>query len=138
MSNDFWTPEMESTLRKMWGDGRSAREIALALGGLTRNSVVGKLHRLGLGRADRDAVAAPRKVCAVPGCGVALSRVNKTGVCMAHVHAAGHCGCVHCAAAAAVAKPAPVARPDVRVVMVAAGDMRISLPREPWLAGGVA
>lgn len=32
----------------MWEEGKTASEIAKALGGLSRNAVIGKAHRLGL------------------------------------------------------------------------------------------
>jgi GcrA cell cycle regulator len=35
-------------LRVMWTDGKSASQIAKELGGVTRNAVIGKVHRLGL------------------------------------------------------------------------------------------
>ena len=43
-----WTDERVELLKKMWGDGRSASQIAKELGGVTRNAVIGKVHRLGL------------------------------------------------------------------------------------------
>jgi len=47
-----WTDERVETLKKLWGDGLSASQIAKHLGGVTRNAVIGKVHRLGLsGRA---------------------------------------------------------------------------------------
>lgn len=47
-----WTEERVETLKKLWGDGLSASQIAKHLGGVTRNAVIGKVHRLGLsGRA---------------------------------------------------------------------------------------
>jgi GcrA cell cycle regulator len=48
-----WTEDRVETLRKLWLDGFSASQIAKQLGGgLTRNAVIGKVHRLGLsGRA---------------------------------------------------------------------------------------
>jgi len=47
-----WTEERVETLKKLWLDGLSASQIAKQLGGVTRNAVIGKVHRLGLsGRA---------------------------------------------------------------------------------------
>ncbi len=43
-----WTEERVETLKKMWGEGQSASQIAKELGGVTRNAVIGKVHRLGL------------------------------------------------------------------------------------------
>lgn len=43
-----WTDDRVAVLRKLWGDGFSASQIANELGGVTRNAVIGKAHRLGL------------------------------------------------------------------------------------------
>ena len=42
-----WTDERVETLKKLWTDGLSASQIAAQLGGITRNAVIGKVHRLG-------------------------------------------------------------------------------------------
>jgi GcrA cell cycle regulator len=56
-----WTDERVEQLKKLWSDGLSASQIAGELGGITRNAVIGKVHRLGLsGRAKSAASAAPR------------------------------------------------------------------------------
>jgi GcrA cell cycle regulator len=55
-----WTDERVETLKKMWSEGQSASQIAKELGGVTRNAVIGKVHRLGL--SNRAAPAkAPEK-----------------------------------------------------------------------------
>ncbi|GAM98212.1 GcrA cell cycle regulator [alpha proteobacterium U9-1i] len=47
-----WTEERVTLLRKLWAEGLSASQIAKQLTGVTRNAVIGKVHRLGLaGRA---------------------------------------------------------------------------------------
>ncbi|MFT7391387.1 MAG: GcrA cell cycle regulator, partial [Paracoccaceae bacterium] len=43
-----WTDERVEALKGMWNEGKSASQIAKALGGVTRNAVIGKVHRLGL------------------------------------------------------------------------------------------
>lgn len=43
-----WTDERVETLKTMWAEGKSASQIARELGGVTRNAVIGKVHRLGL------------------------------------------------------------------------------------------
>ena len=43
-----WNDERVELLKKMWGEGQSASQIAKELGGVTRNAVIGKVHRLGL------------------------------------------------------------------------------------------
>ena len=55
-----WTDERVETLKRMWAEGQSASQIAKELGGVTRNAVIGKVHRLGLsnrapgGREDEE------------------------------------------------------------------------------------
>ena len=59
-----WTEQRIDTLRKLWGQGQTASQIAAILGGITRNAVIGKAHRLGLtGRPSpikREAGASPQ------------------------------------------------------------------------------
>jgi GcrA cell cycle regulator len=60
-----WTDERVDLLKKMWLEGRSASQIAKELGSVTRNAVIGKVHRLGLSSrggvegAEGAEVAAP-------------------------------------------------------------------------------
>ncbi|WP_298430008.1 GcrA family cell cycle regulator [uncultured Jannaschia sp.] len=60
-----WTDERVETLKRMWGEGASASQIAKELGGVTRNAVIGKVHRLGLSNRqtadEAKAEAAPAK-----------------------------------------------------------------------------
>ncbi len=56
-----WTDERVEILKRRWAEGLSASQIAAELGGITRNAVIGKVHRLGLsGRAKSPSSAAPR------------------------------------------------------------------------------
>ena len=66
-----WTDERVEILKKMWGEGQSASQIAKELGGVTRNAVIGKVHRLGLSnRATGGAkTAAKDKPAAKDGAG---------------------------------------------------------------------
>ena len=57
-----WTDERVELLKKMWAEGQSASQIAKELGGVTRNAVIGKVHRLGL--SNRTGGAAPSKPAA--------------------------------------------------------------------------
>ncbi len=50
-----WTDERVERLKELWAQGLSASQIARELGGVTRNAVIGKVHRLGL--ASRAATA---------------------------------------------------------------------------------
>lgn len=61
-----WTNDRIDLLMKLWGEGKTAAEIAKSLGGVTRNAVIGKAHRLKLsGRIanaqDEEAAAATQK-----------------------------------------------------------------------------
>ena len=45
-----WTEEKESKLKELWGKGKTASQIAQILGGVSRNAVIGKAHRLNLAK----------------------------------------------------------------------------------------
>jgi len=57
-----WTEERVEQLKRLWLEGLSASQVAAKLGdGITRNAVIGKLHRLGLsGRGSPTRVSRPR------------------------------------------------------------------------------
>jgi GcrA cell cycle regulator len=56
-----WTDDRVEQLKNLWTEGLSASQIARALGGVTRNAVIGKVHRLGLaGRASPSRSERPR------------------------------------------------------------------------------
>ena len=70
-----WTDDRVELLKKLWQEGLSASQIAAELGGITRNAVIGKVHRLGLSgrgqptssikrqrRAHAPAIRRPRHV----------------------------------------------------------------------------
>lgn len=63
-----WNDERVEMLRKLWSEGLSASQIAAQLGGVSRNAVIGKVHRLKLSSRGRPtAVAArPKKVAKPP------------------------------------------------------------------------
>jgi GcrA cell cycle regulator len=74
-----WTDERVELLKKLWADGLSASQIAGELGSVTRNAVIGKVHRLGLsGRAKTPSSSAsrPRK----PRSATQMLRVSRTPV----------------------------------------------------------
>ena len=49
-----WTDERIKQLRQLWSEGQSASKIAEKLGGVTRNAVIGKIHRLGLSNRSEN------------------------------------------------------------------------------------
>lgn len=70
-----WTEQQVQTLKKMWGNGYSASDIAKNLGGgVTRNAVIGKAHRLKLSAsaAERNVLQPPSKTN-----GVAVTKIKK-------------------------------------------------------------
>lgn len=62
-----WTDERVELLKTLWAEGLSAAQIANKMGGVTRNAVIGKVHRLGL--SGRATPAKPQR-----GCGPTLPR----------------------------------------------------------------
>jgi GcrA cell cycle regulator len=70
-----WTDERIDRLKKMWSEGATASQIADELGGVSRNAVIGKAHRLGLdarpspvkpGEEKEKKTAAPAAPAAAP------------------------------------------------------------------------
>jgi GcrA cell cycle regulator len=62
-----WSEDRTEQLKKLWEGGLSCSQIAAELGNVSRNAVIGKVHRLGLsGRAKSPSSAAPRQRKARP------------------------------------------------------------------------
>ncbi|QFY62290.1 GcrA cell cycle regulator [Rhizobium grahamii] len=66
-----WTDERVEKLKKLWSEGLSASQIAAQLGGVSRNAVIGKVHRLSLpGRAkaggNATTVRTPKRTTTAP------------------------------------------------------------------------
>lgn len=55
-----WTDERVEQLRKLWAEGLSASQIAAQMGGVTRNAVIGKVHRLKLSSRGKSTSSQPR------------------------------------------------------------------------------
>src|SRR5512136_1031948 len=105
-----WSDERVELLRKLWSDGLSAAQVAAELGaGVTRNAVIGKIHRLGLAERGKPANAprprAPRPARATAG--EAVSRSNGGAMVLGNV------------ALAVAPRPvvAPALRPEEEVVV---------------------
>src|SRR5882757_5056931 len=78
-----WTDDRVEQLKKLWEAGLSASQIAAELGNVTRNAVIGKVHRLGLsGRAKSPSSAAPRQRKARPA--QHMMRVSRRNTALAH------------------------------------------------------
>lgn len=62
MTSATWTNERVEKLKKLWADGLSASQVAAELGQVSRNAVIGKVHRLGLpGRKTGQTVSSVKK-----------------------------------------------------------------------------
>ncbi len=105
---ESWTDQRVNQLKKLWQQGKSASEIADALGGVTRNAVIGKAHRLGLsGRPSpiKKAPLAKKPVAAAPKAPV------RTVLAAKAAPAASAKKPVPVAAKAVAPAPKPVAKP---------------------------
>src|SRR5215213_48269 len=81
-----WTDERIEQLKKMWANGATASQIADELGGVSRNAVIGKAHRLGLEQRpspvkpgeekERKPAPAPAPAAAKPRADVSAARVG--------------------------------------------------------------
>lgn len=57
-STNRWSEDQVETLRKLWGEGLSASQISMRMGSaVSRNAIIGKLHRLGLNREGKPRLA---------------------------------------------------------------------------------
>ncbi len=56
-----WTDEKVQKLRELWGKGNTASQIAEIIGGISRNAVIGKAHRLNLSAKIKTRTAASSK-----------------------------------------------------------------------------
>jgi GcrA cell cycle regulator len=90
-----WTDERVEQLKQHWTEGKSASQIASLLGaGLTRNAVIGKVHRLGLaGRAKSPGMVSPRPRSAphrvaAPRIASAAPRITRGATALAIAHEA--------------------------------------------------
>jgi GcrA cell cycle regulator len=76
-----WTDERVERLKKLWAEGLSASQIAAQLGGVSRNAVIGKVHRLSLpGRAKAGGTPAaartPKRASSAPRASSYASRMS--------------------------------------------------------------
>ena len=60
-SGATWTEERVEILKKLWSEGLSASQIAAEIGSVTRNAVIGKVHRLGLSGRGKAKSASPQR-----------------------------------------------------------------------------
>ena len=101
-----WSDERVEVLKKLWGEGQSASQIAKELGGVTRNAVIGKVHRLGL--SNRTVAGKPAAAAAKPAAKKAAKPTAKAPPKAAAPKAKS-------AAPATKVKPAPEPEPEAEV-----------------------
>ncbi|TVR09380.1 MAG: GcrA cell cycle regulator [Salinarimonadaceae bacterium] len=122
-----WSDERVALLRKLWEEGRSASQIAAEIGGVTRNAVIGKVHRLGLsGRVKSGAPSAAKSRTRA-----AAPRAREAAPATAHR--------ARPAAEPATRKPGPIAPAPLtqRFETVSAGRLiENAPPSEPALGEG--
>ena len=109
-----WTTDRVELLKKLWAEGLSASQIAGELGGVTRNAVIGKVHRLGLsGRAKAPSSAnKPRRQR--PANTTASSSGTRTAEPVTH----GATALKMAPAATPAAEPMPKAEPVAELVPI--------------------
>jgi len=73
-----WTDERVESLKKLWAEGLSASQIAAQLGGVSRNAVIGKVHRLKLSSRGRTNAAPARQKKPTPAVAPAPSAAAAT------------------------------------------------------------
>lgn len=74
-----WTDERVELLKKLWSEGLSASQIAGRLGSVSRNAVIGKVHRLGLsGRATTSRMKTHRPRARIANANAAKRAVAKS------------------------------------------------------------
>lgn len=74
-----WTEERVELLKKLWAEGLSASQIAAQLGGVSRNAVIGKVHRLKLSGRARSTSSAPRAKKAPRATGTPARATSRAG-----------------------------------------------------------
>ncbi|MGX8010225.1 GcrA family cell cycle regulator [Mesorhizobium sp. ORM8.1] len=86
-----WTDERVELLRKLWSEGLSASQIAAQLGGVSRNAVIGKVHRLKLSGRGRATAAPARQKKTVQGASMQKS-VARAASASRHGHVTASVG----------------------------------------------
>ena len=57
-----WTEEKVAKLKELWGKGNTASQIAEIIGGISRNAVIGKAHRLNLSQRLKQELLSQKKI----------------------------------------------------------------------------
>ena len=123
-----WTDERVELLKKLWLEGLSASQIAKQLGGVTRNAVIGKVHRLGLsGRATPSQPSRPTFKTPRP-----PRPISHADAASARAPAAAAAGAGLLRGGAGLGDRADAGRPHVQVADRRSGDRQLHLLRPPF------
>ena len=127
-----WTDERIDQLKRLWGQGMTASQIAEDLGGVSRNAVIGKAHRLGLEARPSPVKGGDAAAAAAPAAAVAAPAPEKPVEKPAPVAAAPRPAPVAAAPAPApvAATPAPQAAPQPMVRSIGPGGFQRQSPGE--------
>ena len=123
-----WTDERIEKLTKMWEGGSTASQIAEELGGVSRNAVIGKAHRLGL-KARPSPVKANDKTADRAEAAPAPAKAAKPAPEPAAPRAAPAAPAPRAAAPAAPAPAAPAPRAAAPAATAPAGDAPAAAPQ---------
>lgn len=107
-----WTDERVELLKKRWAEGLSASQIAAELGGVTRNAVIGKVHRLGLSGRAKTAPTSVSRMRPKPSSSAPSRPQAPTSPTRQHPQPQQHFATRGNVALAAQASAAPAARPQ--------------------------
>ena len=116
-----WTDERIEKLTKMWEGGATASQIAEELGGVSRNAVIGKAHRLGLKARPSPVKATEKDAAPTPAPRVAKTAAPRPAPAPAPRPAPAAAAPARPAPTASAAPAAPTAEPGPRIVSVGPG-----------------
>lgn len=120
-----WTEDRVAILKKCWGDGLSASQCAARLGGVSRNAVIGKVHRLDLpGRATTSKMASGRRARRLPG----HSPIRPKAVRQRFAFAPATAAFTITAPPPRIVTPPPEAPPALRVALLDLGEYHCRWP----------
>ncbi|MEO0542970.1 MAG: GcrA family cell cycle regulator [Pseudomonadota bacterium] len=119
-----WTDERVETLKKLWADGLSASQIAAKLGGVSRNAVIGKVHRLKLAPRAKSTKQAAPKVKRVPSSAGRAGGSSFRGGSGGRMHTNAYSTARTSGGAAAQSVGATALKPGTEIVAFAEADQR--------------
>ena len=125
-----WTDERVELLRKLWQDGLSASTIAREMGGaITRNAVIGKVHRMGLAGRTKTPLQVPTRSRAKP-----IASTSIVGGSAASVRSNGSLNAGRTSTSTSTSSVSMAARPSVPMV---SGNNALAMALAPMLQAAI-